>query len=40
MMNKGRLTSMTVVSIEKSLSSQLSFDDIVNDFVGREERKV
>lgn len=39
-MNESRLTSMTIISIEKSLGSQLLFIDVVNDFARRKARKV
>ena len=39
-MNQNCLTSMTILSIEKCLVDQLSFDDVIDDFASIKARKV
>lgn len=39
-MGQSRLTSMSILSIEKNLVNQLSFDDVIDDFAAQKARKV
>lgn len=39
-MGQNRSTSMSILSIEKNLVDQLSFDDVFDNFAAQKARKV
>jgi len=39
-MSQQRLTGLATISIEKELSEQLNYEDIINDFASKKARKI